>query len=146
MTPPYPTKDASPGLWPAFSWGFGEPCRWRFPARPRLGGGEFDRVAVEPVANSRVGRANHSGPHGREANRQGREEMMARKFIDCREFPSEMNCTIALSADSETELLEAAVQHAVAVHGHQDTSDLRDMIRGAMKDGTPPVAAPRRAT
>ena len=69
---------------------------------------------------------------------------MARKFIDCREFPSEMNCTIALSADSETELLEAAVQHAVAVHGHQDTSDLRDMIRGAMKDGTPPVEAPRR--
>src|ERR1051326_4052532 len=73
MTPPYPTKDASPGLWPLFSWGFGEPCRRRFPACPRLGGGEFDRVAVEPVANSRVGRADHSGPHGREAKstRQG---------------------------------------------------------------------------
>jgi hypothetical protein len=34
---------------------------------------------------------------------------MGRKFIDCRAFPSEMNCTIALSADSEAELLEAAV-------------------------------------
>jgi predicted small metal-binding protein len=70
---------------------------------------------------------------------------MGRKFIDCREFPSEMNCTIALSADSEAELLEAAVQHAVAVHGHQDTGELRAQIKGAMKDGTPPVTAPPRS-
>ncbi len=70
---------------------------------------------------------------------------MGRKFIDCREFPSEMNCTVALSADSEAELLEAAVQHAIAVHGHEDTPDLRSMIRSAMKDGTPPVAAPKQA-
>jgi quercetin dioxygenase-like cupin family protein/predicted small metal-binding protein len=74
-----------------------------------------------------------------------REEDMSRKFIDCREFPSQVNCTIALSADSEAELLEAAVQHAVAVHGHQDTPDLRAMIRSAMKDGTPPLAVPGRA-
>jgi hypothetical protein len=40
---------------------------------------------------------------------------MGRKFIDCREYPSEMNCTVALSADSDEELLEAAVQHAVQV-------------------------------
>jgi len=66
---------------------------------------------------------------------------MARKFIDCRNFPSEMNCSIAISADSEDELLEAAVQHAVAVHKHEDTPELRDMIRGAMKDGTPPLSA-----
>ena len=38
---------------------------------------------------------------------------MARKFIDCRQFPSEMNCTIAISADTEAELLDAAVQYAV---------------------------------
>jgi hypothetical protein len=25
------------------------------------------------------------------------------------------------------------------VHGHQDTAELRNMIRGAMKDGTPPL-------
>ena len=71
---------------------------------------------------------------------------MGRKFIDCREFPSEMNCTIALSADSEEELLEAAVQHATAVHRHEDTPDLRAMIRGTIKDGTPPVETPKRAT
>ncbi len=70
---------------------------------------------------------------------------MSRKFIDCREVPSESDCTIAISADSENELLEAAVQHAVAVHKHKDTPELRKMIRGAMKDGTPPLAAPTRA-
>ena len=69
---------------------------------------------------------------------------MGRKFIDCREFPSEMNCTLALSADNEDELLEAAVQHAITVHGHEDTPDLRTMIRTAMRDGTPPVEAPSR--
>jgi predicted small metal-binding protein len=70
---------------------------------------------------------------------------MGRKFIDCRQFPSEMNCTIAISADSEAELMEAAVQHAVAVHQHQDTPELREQIRGLIKDGTPPVESPRRA-
>ncbi len=70
---------------------------------------------------------------------------MGRKFIDCREYPSEMNCSVAIAADSEKELLEAAVQHAVAVHGHQDTPELRNTLRQAIKDGTPPVAARPRA-
>ena len=70
---------------------------------------------------------------------------MGRKFIDCRAFPSEMNCSIAIIADTEGELLEAAVQHAIAVHGHQDTPELRDQIRGAIKDGMPPEEAPSRA-
>jgi predicted small metal-binding protein len=62
---------------------------------------------------------------------------MARKYIDCREIPSEMNCSIAISADTEQELLEAAAQHAVAVHGHEDTAELREMIRGGVHEGTP---------
>jgi predicted small metal-binding protein len=74
-----------------------------------------------------------------------REEKMGRRFIDCREFPSEMNCTVALSADTDDELLEAAVQHAVSVHRHEDTPDLRTMIRSAMREGTPPVVAPKQA-
>ncbi len=53
---------------------------------------------------------------------------MARKFIDCREYPSEMNCTVAIFADSDKELLEAAVQHAVTVHGHKDSPELRDQL------------------
>jgi predicted small metal-binding protein len=59
---------------------------------------------------------------------------MARKYIDCREVPSEMNCTVAIAADSEDELVEAAVQHAVAVHSHEDTAELRDMVRQGIKE------------
>jgi predicted small metal-binding protein len=50
---------------------------------------------------------------------------MARKYIDCREMPSEKKCTVAISADSEMELIEVAVQHAVRVHGHQGTREFR---------------------
>ena len=59
---------------------------------------------------------------------------MARKFIDCREYPIEINCTVSLSADSETELLEAAMQHAVAVHGHTDTPELRETLRTMFRE------------
>lgn len=62
---------------------------------------------------------------------------MARKFIDCREYPSEANCTIAISADSADELLEAAAQHAVAVHKHADSPELRSSLRSLVKEGTP---------
>ena len=68
---------------------------------------------------------------------------MTRKYIDCREFPSEMNCSVALSADTDKELLEAAVQHAVSVHQHQDTAELRSQLKQLFKVGTPPVEAPR---
>lgn len=70
---------------------------------------------------------------------------MGRKYIDCREFPSEMNCTLAISADSEDELLEAAVQHAVAVHKHQDSPEFRQQLRQLFKEGTPTVDSPRKA-
>jgi predicted small metal-binding protein len=59
---------------------------------------------------------------------------MARKYIDCREYPSEMNCTVSLAADSDKELLAAAVQHAVAVHGHTDTPELRKQIQSMFKE------------
>jgi predicted small metal-binding protein len=73
------------------------------------------------------------------------EDAMGRKFIDCRAFPSEMNCSITIIADTEAELLDAAVQHAVAVHGHEDTPELRDQLRGAIQDGIPSEAEPSRA-
>jgi len=63
---------------------------------------------------------------------------MMRKFIDCREFPSESHCSVTISADREDELLVAAVQHAVAVHGHQDTPELREGLRGFIRQGAPP--------
>ena len=58
---------------------------------------------------------------------------MARLVIDCRNYPSENNCTVAISADSKQELLDAAVQHAVAVHGHQDSPQLREQIGQMIK-------------
>ena len=58
---------------------------------------------------------------------------MARMVIDCRDYPSEMNCTVAISADTKKELVDAAVQHAVAVHGHKDSPQLREQIGGLIK-------------
>ncbi|AYZ63171.1 DUF1059 domain-containing protein [Burkholderia multivorans] len=69
---------------------------------------------------------------------------MPRRYIDCREFPSAMNCSVAISADSDGELLEAAVQHAVAVHQHTDTPELRTQLRTLFRDCTPPAEAPRQ--
>jgi predicted small metal-binding protein len=58
---------------------------------------------------------------------------MTRLYIDCRDYPSENNCTISIAADNKDELIEAAVQHAVAVHGHKDGKELRDMLSGAIR-------------
>ena len=62
---------------------------------------------------------------------------MGRKFIDCREYPSVNNCTIAISADTEGELVEAASQHAVSVHQHADTPELRTAVRSMIKEENP---------
>jgi predicted small metal-binding protein len=59
--------------------------------------------------------------------------MASRKFIDCREYPSEKNCSLRISG-SEDEVLEAAVQHAVSAHGHENSPELREQIRALLKD------------
>ncbi|HEU5339412.1 MAG TPA: DUF1059 domain-containing protein [Sulfuricaulis sp.] len=59
---------------------------------------------------------------------------MSRKYIDCREYPSDTNCSVSIFADSEDELLEVAIQHAVSVHGHKDTPEFREQLRKAFKD------------
>ena len=58
---------------------------------------------------------------------------MARMVVDCRDYPSEMNCTVAISADTKKELVDAAAQHAVAVHGHQDSPRLREQLAKMIK-------------
>ena len=63
---------------------------------------------------------------------------MGRKYIDCRDFPNS-KCTVALSADTEEELLEAVVQHGVKVHGYEDTPELREKISKEFKEGSPPA-------
>jgi predicted small metal-binding protein len=62
-----------------------------------------------------------------------------RKLIDCRWFPSDNNCTLAISG-SEEEVLEAAVQHAVSGHGHPDTPELREQLRSLLRDETEKAA------
>jgi predicted small metal-binding protein len=64
---------------------------------------------------------------------------MARKYIDCREIPSEKNCTVTIAADSEQELMDVAVQHAVQQHGHKDTPEFRQQLTSAIKSGAPPA-------
>jgi hypothetical protein len=63
---------------------------------------------------------------------------MARKFIDCRDFP-ESHCSVALSADNDEELLDAAVEHGCKMHGHQDTPEFREELRKITKEGSPPA-------
>jgi predicted small metal-binding protein len=58
---------------------------------------------------------------------------MARMVVDCRDYPSEMNCTVAISADTKKELVDAAAQHAVAVHGHQDSPQMREQLAKMIK-------------
>jgi hypothetical protein len=56
---------------------------------------------------------------------------MTRKTVDCRTVPNDVGCTLAMSGEPD-ELVAAAVLHAVSVHGHADTPQLRDQVRGAL--------------
>jgi predicted small metal-binding protein len=62
---------------------------------------------------------------------------MSRKYIDCRDYPSESGCTVAISADSSDEVVAAAAHHAVQVHGHQDTPELRQQLQQMVREGAP---------
>lgn len=59
-----------------------------------------------------------------------------RKVADCREFPSESNCTLTISGEEE-EVVRAASEHAVSVHGHSDSPELREQVRSTLKDEVP---------
>lgn len=65
---------------------------------------------------------------------------MTRKYVDCREIPSENNCDLAM-AGSEEHLIEAAAIHAVTAHKHEDTPELREEIRAALKNEVPGALA-----
>ena len=64
---------------------------------------------------------------------------MARYMIDCRKVPSENGCTLTI-AGTESEVLDAAVEHAVARHGHENAPGLREMLRGALEPAEPALA------
>jgi Protein of unknown function (DUF1059) len=65
---------------------------------------------------------------------------MTRKIIDCRSAPNDVGCTLAITGEPD-ELVAAAAQHAVTVHGHDDAPGLREQLRGLLAD-EPGVSAP----
>jgi Protein of unknown function (DUF1059) len=63
-----------------------------------------------------------------------------RKVIDCRNFPSDKNCSLAISG-TEDEVLDLAVLHASTVHGHENTAELREQLRSMLTDESEARAA-----
>ncbi|MGA7274257.1 MAG: DUF1059 domain-containing protein [Candidatus Udaeobacter sp.] len=59
--------------------------------------------------------------------------MANRKSIDCRDYPSEKNCSLKISG-TEEEVLDTATQHAVSAHGHEDTPEFREQLKSMLKD------------
>jgi hypothetical protein len=64
---------------------------------------------------------------------------MARKMIDCRAIPNDIGCTLTIAGEEE-DLLDAAVAHAVEKHGHQNSGELREQLRGLLVDAEPAMA------
>ena len=63
-----------------------------------------------------------------------------RKVIDCRWFPTEKPCDIAISGNEE-EVLNIAVQHAVQSHGTQKYARMRHQLRSMLRDAAKAQAA-----
>ena len=58
-----------------------------------------------------------------------------RKIIDCRNFPNETGCTLTISGN-KSEVLKAALRHAIEEHGHKDTPELRKQLKIMLKEET----------
>ena len=56
-----------------------------------------------------------------------------RMTADCRKMPSDSHCDVYMSGGAE-HVLEAAVAHAVADHGHKDTPELRSQIKALLEE------------
>lgn len=56
-----------------------------------------------------------------------------RKYIDCGEYPSDNDCSLKISG-TEDEVMQAALSHAASAHGHEDTPEFREQLRGMLKD------------
>jgi Protein of unknown function (DUF1059) len=69
---------------------------------------------------------------------------MSRLMADCRRFESESNCSLTIIGEHD-ELIAAAAQHAVSVHGHQDTPELREMVSSMLEPEESYTAGARQA-
>ena len=69
---------------------------------------------------------------------------MSRKMADCRRFESDSRCTLTIIGE-EDEVVDAAARHAVSVHGHTDSAELRAQVRASLEPESayrPGVRAP----
>jgi hypothetical protein len=55
-----------------------------------------------------------------------------RTTLDCRELARELTCSLSFSGPADG-VLEAAVQHAVTSHGHDDSEEFRARLREALR-------------
>jgi hypothetical protein len=67
-----------------------------------------------------------------------------RKMADCRRFESDSRCTLTIIGE-EDEVVNAAAEHAVSVHGHSDGPELREQIRTILEAEGSYVAGHREA-
>jgi len=67
---------------------------------------------------------------------------MGRVMADCRRFPSESNCSLVIIGE-EDEVLRASAEHAVSVHGHEDSPEFRQQLRDFLEPAEAYVAEGR---
>ena len=67
---------------------------------------------------------------------------MGRVMADCRRWPSEMNCSLTIIGE-EDEVVRAAAEHAASVHGHEDSPELREQLRGFLESAEDYSNTPR---
>jgi plasmid stability protein len=53
-------------------------------------------------------------------------------MADCRRFESESKCQLTIIGP-EDDVIDAAVQHAVASHGHTETPEMRERLRAMLE-------------
>ncbi|WP_020677698.1 DUF1059 domain-containing protein [Geopsychrobacter electrodiphilus] len=64
---------------------------------------------------------------------------MGRKYVDCRELSGDAHCSTTIAAENDKELMQAALKHAINVHGLANTAELRKQISSHFKEGNPPL-------
>lgn len=67
---------------------------------------------------------------------------MTRMMADCRRWPSESDCSLTIIGE-EDEVVRAAAEHAVSVHGHEDSEEMREQLRAFLEPADAYSNAPR---
>jgi Protein of unknown function (DUF1059) len=67
---------------------------------------------------------------------------LARMMADCRRFPSESDCSLVIIGE-EDEVARAAAEHAMSVHGHEDSPAFREQVRNLLEPAEAYSPGPR---